>query len=52
MKRGELLLATACERVLAGEEGDNYTWDQDKDRSLVDAVRIEILEALTALGTD
>lgn len=52
VKRGELLLATACERVLAGEEGDNYTWDQDKDRSLVDAVRIEILEALTALGTD
>ena len=49
IKRAEELLATACERVLAGEKGDNYTWDQDKDRSIADTVRIEVLETLAAL---
>jgi len=44
------LLETAVDRVLAGEAGDNYTWDQQKDRSIADTVRIEILEALTALS--
>jgi hypothetical protein len=48
--RARKLLETACERVLAGETRDNYTWDQDKDRSVADTVRTEILEALVALS--
>lgn len=46
----EKLLATACDRVLAGENGANYRWDETKDRTVADAVRIEILQALTALA--
>ncbi|MBT3379302.1 MAG: hypothetical protein HN742_43110 [Lentisphaerae bacterium] len=46
----EKLLATACDRVLAGEDGANYRWDEVKDRTVADAVRIEILQALTALA--
>ena len=48
--RARKLLATACERVLAGETQDNYTWDEEKDRSVADQVRLEILEALVALS--
>lgn len=49
VRRAQKLLETAVERVLAGETQENYTWDQEKDRSVADTVRIEILEVLTAL---
>ena len=48
--RAEKLLATACDRVLAGETRDNYRWDEEKDRSVADRVRIEVLETLVALS--
>jgi len=44
------LLDGACDRVLAGENGRNYRWDEHKDRTIADKVRIEILEALVRLG--
>lgn len=46
----EELLTTACDRVLAGETGANYRWDETKDRTVADAVRIEILRELSALA--
>ena len=48
--RAQALLNTACDRVLAGETRDNYRWDEEKDRGVADRVRVEILEALSALG--
>jgi hypothetical protein len=42
----EELLATAVDRVLGGEDGTNYLWDEEKDRSLADQARKEILEVL------
>jgi hypothetical protein len=44
------LLDTAYERVSAGEVRDLYWWHEDKDRSLADQVRIEVLEAMVGLG--
>jgi hypothetical protein len=44
------LLATGPQRVLGGEKGANYRWDEPKDRTLQDQVRIEVLKALVALG--
>ncbi len=48
-RAAETLLAQACERVLAGTQGGSYRWDSPRDRSVVDTVRLEILEALAAL---
>jgi hypothetical protein len=48
--RGRALLAGACGRVLAGAGVEGYRWDAPKDRSAADAVRVEILEVLAALG--
>ena len=50
LARAKTLLATACDRVLAGEDGPNYRWDEPKDRSVADTVRIEVLEMLAQLG--
>ena len=47
--RGQRLLDGAVHRVLAGEDGTNYRWDETKDRGVADRVRLEILETLTAL---
>ncbi len=44
------LLATACDRVMAMENGPNYRWDEKKDRAIADRVRIEILRMLTDLS--
>ena len=44
------LLVEGPKRVLGGEEGANYRWDEPKDRSVQDAVRIEVLGALTELA--
>jgi hypothetical protein len=48
--RAKDLLATGPDRVMAMEQGANYRWDQHKDRSVADTVRIEILDALVALA--
>ena len=50
LARARTLLRTACERVLAGEVRDHYGWDEEKDRSVADKVRMEILETLSALA--
>ena len=50
--RARGLLDTACDRVLAGETRENYRWYEKKDRGVADRVRIEVLEALTALAAD
>ena len=43
------LLVEGPQRVLAGEQGANYRWDEPKDRTVQDQVRIEVLRALVAL---
>jgi hypothetical protein len=43
------LLATAADRVLAGENGPNWRWDEIKDRSVADRVRLEVLDFLEKL---
>ncbi len=43
------LLLEGPRRVLAGENGANYRWDEPKDRAVQDQVRIEVLKALAAL---
>lgn len=45
----ERLLVEGPRRVLAGEQGANYRWDEIKDRTVQDQVRIEVLRALVAL---
>ena len=42
------LLVTAADRVLIAEKGANWLWDAEKDRSLADQVRVEILKVLTS----
>jgi hypothetical protein len=44
------LLENACARVLAEAQGRAYRWDRPLDRGVADRVRIEILDALLALG--
>lgn len=43
------LLVEGPQRVLAGEQGANYRWDEPKDRTVQDRVRLEVLKALVAL---
>ena len=44
------LLTEGPQRVLAGEKGANYEWNQPKDRGVADRVRYEVLDALEKLG--
>jgi hypothetical protein len=44
------LLVSGPQRVLAGEKGANYRWDEAKDRTVQDQVRIEVLKTLVALA--
>jgi len=44
------LLATGPDRVMAMEQGANYRWDEPKDRTIADQVRVEVLETLTDLA--
>lgn len=44
------LLDGACDRVLAEAQGRTYRWDVPRDRSVADTVRLEILDALSALA--
>jgi hypothetical protein len=50
LARARELLATGPDRVLAMEKGANYRWDEVKDRSVQDQVRIEVLQALVDLA--
>ncbi|MEI6500633.1 MAG: hypothetical protein WCP21_06350, partial [Armatimonadota bacterium] len=43
------LLVEGPQRVMAMEKGSNYRWDEPKDRTVQDTVRIEVLRALVAL---
>ena len=52
LARAKALLAGACDRVLAGASTQGYRWDEPKDRSVADTVRVEILEMLTFLADD
>ena len=45
------LLESAADRVLASETGATHYWDQEKDRSQADQVRVEILEMLAGSGS-
>ncbi len=47
--RAKSLLQTGPQRVLAMEQGTNYTWDQPKDRAVADQVRYEVLDLLEKL---
>ncbi|MCD6359462.1 MAG: hypothetical protein J7M38_01275, partial [Armatimonadetes bacterium] len=44
------LLSSGPDRVLAGEDGPNFRWDEQKDRAAQDRVRVEVLKALTELA--
>lgn len=44
------LLATAADRVLNAPGADKFGWAEQKDRTAADTVRLEILDALEALG--
>lgn len=48
--RARELLATAYERVSADEVHDQYWWHEEKDRSLADQVRVDVLDALVQLA--
>ncbi|MCK5802783.1 MAG: discoidin domain-containing protein [Lentisphaeria bacterium] len=43
------LLANACSRVLEGGTAQGHRWDEPKDRSVADTVRLQILDALADL---
>ncbi len=49
LRRAEQLLRGAAGEVLAGKGAMELTWHAAKDRTLADAVRVRILEALAAL---
>ena len=46
----QLTLWTALANLTAMENGPNYRWDEKKDRTVADRVRIEILRVLTDLS--
>jgi len=45
----ETLLSDGARSVLAAEGVNKLRWDDPKDRTRADAVRVQILEALTAI---
>jgi len=49
LERAKKLLAEAPVRVLTAPGANGLRWAEEKDRSLADQVRVEILEALRAL---
>jgi len=49
LKRAESLLATAADEVLTAHNAGERDWRAPKDRTKADAVRIRILEVLSAL---
>ena len=49
LDRARALLATSADRVLNAPDASKLSWFAPKDRSLADAVRVEIMEALESL---
>jgi hypothetical protein len=49
LDRARHLLATAADRVLTAPDAAKLSWSAPKDRSLADAVRVEILDVLAGL---
>ena len=49
LAKAKALLSTACDRVLNGMDVESFRWDVPKNRSIADTIRIEVLDALTAL---
>ena len=49
LEAAKKLLVDGPARVMAGERGSNYRWDEKKDRAVQDVVRIELMKALVAL---
>ena len=47
--RAKELLEEGPRRVMAQEDKLNYRWDEEKDRSIADTVRYEVLDALEGL---
>jgi hypothetical protein len=47
--RAESLLAEAADKVLTAKDAHRLMWHDPKDRTVADAVRVELLEALVAL---
>lgn len=52
LQRAEELLKHGPDRVLKGASAGTLMWHSEKDRSVADAVRIELLETLSALTTN
>lgn len=50
VSEAETLLKTAADQVLGAEGADRLRWDESKDRTVADTIRIRILEALTSLA--
>ena len=50
IERAKQLLATAADRVLNAPDAGQLMWAEPKDRTVADHVRVEILEAISALA--
>ena len=50
VERAKKLLATAAGRVLNAPDADKLMWAEPKDRTVADKVRVEMLEAMSALA--
>ncbi|MFA5189498.1 MAG: discoidin domain-containing protein [Verrucomicrobiia bacterium] len=50
VERAEKLLATAADRVLNAPDADKLMWADPKDRTTADRIRVEMLEAMSALA--
>lgn len=50
IKKAKGLLESAADRVIEGQTPEALNWREDKDRSVADRVRIEILQMMTTLG--
>ena len=50
--RAQALLTLGVDRVLTDASPETLMWHTDKDRSVADAVRVEVLEVLAALLAD
>ncbi len=50
IERATRLLTEAADRVLNADGADKLKWDEPKDRSIADAIRLEILDILVQLS--
>ena len=52
VRKARHLLENACSRVLHAKDAEEVRWDKNKDRSVADNVRREIIHALIALAPE